>query len=637
MNVSILPNRDLLDPKFQSYKLSNESATIITTFENEGVDLKSLPIDDFSRLNIHLSSLHNCLFQDPFYPNHLYYVTTTWKVKGLIIPARREAFTSGQTVFSVPQKSLTESTPTYNTSLVLLSDYALLSNGSDDIYLLETGDRCSEVLPHWKMVFEHQADLASRSGYLVDATQVQTADGSVRIEYILLSVSRAGEEKSKVHIDWFAISQNLNEWSMSRHRRLCCSTFPDYIALEGDASSLTVRSAQPPIPILDTSNSDIRPPPKTNSPSEAVDVEENVSDACFTWTQSLPSMPEGDSTLLNVLIKLSDKYHISDPKTVVNVACKSCGLGDGHDANLVFHRLEVGVHTEEGDFQLCNARLFAPVRDSGTMWTYDRETNSIDVTIVKEEAGTWPRLFADLDEDRRLGVRYDEGSLPAAATDAPGEMMQSCFNVEQLEDVDMVNEEDEDDGVMQRIDGESLKVALRAEMVGHQMLYIAPTCVGSDGLSSPSRLLCTRYDVDGLLWAPQPHDTKHPWAHVATLQAFGYVLASKQNRRFIASPPLNLTDAPITVPFVAVADITRHLYVYWQPTKNSLTELRHRKSDDDSRPGSGVVHVAWQQVIALPDTEKIIGFAAVAGRPYAACVVATLGALYLVCLDEGEK
>ncbi|KAL5108896.1 NudC domain-containing protein 1 [Taenia crassiceps] len=554
MNVTILPNRDLLDPKFQSYKLSNKPATIITTFENEA----------------------------------------------------------------------------------LLRDYAILSSGSHDIYLLETGDRFSEALPHWKLVFEHQADLASQSGYLVDATQVQTADGSVRIDYILLSVSRTADEKSKVYIDWITISQSFNEWRMSRHRRLCCSTFPDYVALEGNASALTVRSAQPPFPVLDTSNPDIQPPPKAHPSNEAVD-KGNVSDACFTWTQSLPSMPEGNSTLLNVLIKLSDKCCISDPKTAVNVACKSCELGDDRDANLVFHRLKVGVHTEGGDLQLCDARLFAPIRDGDTMWTYDRETNSIDVTIVKAEAGTWPRLFADLDEERRLGVRYDEGSLPAAITDAPGEMMQSCFNVEQLEDVDMVHEEDEDDGVMQRIDGESLKVVIRAEMVGHQMLYIAPTRVGSDGLSSPSRLLCTRYDVDGLLWALQPHDTKHPWAHVATLQAFGYVLASKQNRRFIASPPLNLIDLPITVPFVAVADITRHLYVYWQPVRNSLTELRHRKSDEVSGSGSGVVHVAWQQVISLPDTEKIIGFAAVAGEPYAACVVATMSAFYLVCLDEEEK
>ncbi|KAH9285028.1 NudC domain-containing protein 1 [Echinococcus granulosus] len=636
MNVSILPNRDLLDPKFQSYKLSNESATIIATFENEGIDLKSLPLNDFSRSNIHLSSLHNCLFQDPFSPNHLYYVTTNCKLKGLIIPSKKEAFTSGQTVFSFAQKPLAESALVYNASLVLVRDYALLSSGSDDVYLLETGDRFSEALSLWKMVFEHQADLASQSGYLVDANQTQTADGSVQIDYILLSVYSAGEEKPKVHIDWFTISQNSNKWCMSRHRRLCCSTFPDYIALEGNACSLSVRSAQPPTPLLDTANPDIRPSPKNHSPSEAIDVEENLSDARFTWTQSLPSMPEGDSTLLNVLIKLNDKYHISDPKTAVNVVCKSCGSGADRGENLIFHRLEVGLHTEEGDFRLCDARLFAPVRDSGTMWTYDRETNSIDVTIVKEEAGTWPRLFADPDEERRLGVRYDEGSLPATTTDAPGEMMQSCFNVEQLEDVDMVHEEDEDDGVMQRIDGETLKVVLRGEMVGHQMLYIAPTCVGSNGLSSPSRLLCTRYDVDGLLWAPQPHDTTHPWAHVATLQAFGYVLASKQNRRFIASPPLNLADAPISVAFVAVADITRHVYVYWQPSKNSLTELRHRNSGD-LRPGSGVVHVAWQQVIALPDAEKIIGFAAVAGGPYAACVVATPHALYLICLDEGEE
>lgn len=84
---------------------------------------------------------------------------------------------------------------------------------------------------------------------------------------------------------------------------------------------------------------------------------------------------------------------------------------------------------------------------------------------MKEEAGTWPRLFADLDEERRLGVRYDEESLPAASVGAPNEPMQSCFNVEQLEDVDMVHDDDEDDAVLQRIDGETLKTVLRVGLI----------------------------------------------------------------------------------------------------------------------------------------------------------------------------
>lgn len=161
-------------------------------------------------------------------------------------------------------------------------------------------------------------------------------------------------------------------------------------------------------------------------------------------------------------------------------------------------------------------------------------------------------------------------------------------------------------------------------MLGHQLLY---TPLGTPPCPS-SRLLCTRHDVDGLLWCPSPSSSQSPWRHVATLQAFGYVLASKQNRRFVASPP---SDDAVCPAFVAVADISKHVYVYWQPAPSSdgLTELRHRHSK--------VVHVAWQQVISLPFGEgevkgdpEVVGFAAV--KNYV--VVATRKQLHLVALSE---
>ncbi|KAM7535233.1 hypothetical protein Aperf_G00000101807 [Anoplocephala perfoliata] len=488
-------------------------------------------------------------------------------------------------------------------------------------------------------VYDSQVDLASKAGYLADAVLTHVADGQLQIDYVCTSVYKSESDKPKVHVDWFTLSQTNDTWSQTRHRRLSCDTFPDHIAFEGSVSSLTVRSTQPLIPLLDSSNPDIKPPSsKFPTSVESMETAGEVDpDARFTWTQSLPSMPEGDSTLLNLLLRLSNKHQIKDPKHAVSVVCKPC---ENNGENLAFYRLDVTIHTEEGDIQLCSARLFAPVNASGTMWTYDRQTNSIDITLVKEEAGTWPRLFADLDEERRLGVRYDEESLPAASADVPDEPMQSCFNVEQLEDVDMVHDDDDDDAVLQRIDGETLKVVLRAEMIGLQKLYTALTRFNVDVPNCSSHLLCTRYDVDGLLWAPQvpaSSSTDRPWSHVATLQAFGYVLASKQNRRFVASPPIDLTQSPCTPQFVAVADITRHVYIYWQPAKDALTELRHRKSNGNSTSGSKVVYVAWQQVVSLPDNEEITGFAAVAGEPYAACVVATRRSLHLICLEEGGE
>ncbi|KAM3181191.1 hypothetical protein ACTXT7_014852 [Hymenolepis weldensis] len=482
MNSSLHPNWDLLDPKFQSYKLSLKKGFIITTLDNEGIDLKSLPEDNFSKLNIYLSSLHNCLFQDRFNPCHLYYRTSSGKIKALIISSRKEAFSSGETVFTIPSKNSPHPSMIYNTSLVCLHDYVLLCTGSDHIYLLHTGDRSSDVLSLWKIVHEQTVNVLSKVGYLADAVITRTSVDKMQIDYILLSVHKSRDEKSKVHLDWFTLSETDDAWSQTRHRRLSCDTFPDHVAFEGGAGSLTVRSTRPLIPLLDTANPDIKP--QTTEPQtsiETVEVEESNQDVHFTWVQSLPSIPEGDCTLLNILVKLSNKHKIIDPKHGVIVVCKSCEEVGG---DRTFYRLDLSVKTEEGDIQLCSAR--------------------IDIALVKEEPGMWPRLFAYPGEERRLGVKYDEDSLLIASNDVRDEPMQSCFNVEQLEDVDMVHEEDEDDAVLQLIDGTTLKAIVRIPinrggMINHgiesvdQQALIIMDIISPMNLGVKSWILCDNF------------------------------------------------------------------------------------------------------------------------------------------------
>jgi len=129
-----------------------------------------------------------------------------------------------------------------------------------------------------------------------------------------------------------------------------------------------------------------------------------------------------------------------------------------------------------------------------------------------------------------------------------------------------------------------------------------------------SPALCLRHDVDGFIWQPeipaitdtspptQPEipaitDTSPPisWLHVGTFNAFGYVQASKQQRKFSVCAP-NLS-------FVAIADCTRHLYVYHRP-KPVATSLHNRKT------GQKVGAVARQQVVSLESTDEILGLGA---------------------------
>ena len=140
--------------------------------------------------------------------------------------------------------------------------------------------------------------------------------------------------------------------------------------------------------------------------------------------------------------------------------------------------------------------------------------------------------------------------------------------------------------------------------------------VGLEAAKPPA--LCLRHDVDGLLWQPEPVSSPAggaggsacPWHHVGTLDAFGYVQASKTQRRFSScAPDLSLA---------AVADCSRHVYLYRQRAPIA-TPLRNR------RTSQSVSCVAKQHVVALDPPDPIVGlhvssdhvFVATASRIYA--------------------
>ncbi|BHF72811.1 hypothetical protein SprV_0401588200 [Sparganum proliferum] len=467
-----------------------------------------------------------------------------------------------------------------------------------------------------------------------------------RREWVELSRSAAADRHA-----WRVSSET---WSLVRHRSFSSLSFPDYAVFEQTSSSLTICTSDPFSAVLDSANPEIKPAEPSN-PSPQPPPEDGcvTSPLRFTWSQCQPDASEDDSRLVNILIHLGSQKPTVVSKEAFRISCVSSAPAD--HGGFSIPRIIIQMLTEDPEkppVTLCDTHLFAPVNCGETMWTYDKETNCLDVTLIKISPTPWLRLFADATEEERLNVQYDEtttdGSrLGQADTDAG--QMQGNFNVEQLEDVDMAAAGDDVDLLLQRIDGETLKTTMKVELLGNQWLYNAPLKANAPA----SHLLCVRHDVDGLLWCPAPQ-----WPqHVATLQAFGYVLASKRSHRFVASPPAHITGTNVAhLPFVAVADLARHIYVYWQPPARRDASEMDAEGDDDATsallpgPGEGntelrrrrvgggdsesrVVHVAWQQVVSLPDAEEIIGFAALAS-PLPACVVATKQRLYLTSLVE---
>lgn len=164
-------------------------------------------------------------------------------------------------------------------------------------------------------------------------------------------------------------------------------------------------------------------------------------------------------------------------------------------------------------------------------------------------------------------------------------------------------------------------------------------CASPNPSSSVTSLFCVRHDVDGTVWLSKSNfDAKNlnPWEHICTLQAFGYVLASKRDHRFVSCP---LVESTKPIRFVAVADTVRHIYVYHQPVADQVnsikrcSEVRRRgTSENTNEENVGLVHVAWLQLVTLPVNDMVLGFVTTE-RPYPACVVCTKSNLFLISLD----
>lgn len=84
-----------------------------------------------------------------------------------------------------------------------------------------------------------------------------------------------------------------------------------------------------------------------------------------------------------------------------------------------------------------------------------------------------------------------------------------------------------------------------------------------------SRAVAIRNDVDCCLWLQQVSPSTEEWSlkHEGTLHAFGYIQASKRERKFLAcSPDINLA---------VVCETSRHIFIY-KNSYNTASGLRKR-------------------------------------------------------------
>ncbi|KAG7199156.1 hypothetical protein KM043_018045 [Ampulex compressa] len=163
---------------------------------------------------------------------------------------------------------------------------------------------------------------------------------------------------------------------------------------------------------------------------------------------------------------------------------------------------------------------------------------------------------------------------------------QPCigFNAEQLEECDL----EARDNLLQRVN-------LATQATTHLSMLGINNHVLFTYKKKSGQAICLRHDHDGCVW--ETVDTiEDQWGikHICTFPGFGYVEASKSNKKFCVSPP----DGS----YVAILEHTRHIFLYEKPQLNTkigkqwIVDLGHQM-----HPIMGVVATNEYLIILTKD------------------------------------
>ncbi|CAH8558916.1 unnamed protein product [Dicrocoelium dendriticum] len=677
MNVTLRPNRTLLDPNFESYKLSLQNIPQVSFPLGNGVAYDPL-LPPLSKQHVQACVHQNCLTFDPFSSCDIYCSCSSGMIGIVHVPENPEDSCGLQSVF-IPSSLAKPSQGQPCATLKFPTKHVAIHYDGFNLISFFEILRSVGSLPSWKHLATEQAPLICDKAVLLDAMGFEH---SMELHCILAAVTERPNElpfrtnsSYVTYLEWLTFNQegSNSKFPLTRHRRFVGSSFPDYVSLTRDNQSLHIcaegtfhavyDSENPNLTVIQAGAVEVKMEESMTLDSNGTSFVLSDSDATrsvsIQWSQSEPGADD-EAGMVHVIFDLVTSQippSLSLNRDTVQVRIRPESTSEDKPQTL-----SVIIHSDRKDsvegeaFTLIEQSLYGFV-EPNPMWTIDREVKCLEVHLSKKHTLHWPRLLRDVEIDRSLvkveqsdhalnemeSIRPEFTATADPVTVEPNELTKPAFNVDQLEEVDFPLDDDSD-LTLQRFDANTLKMTHQANLTGHQ--WLCNVLVQRAGCWPATNAICLRHDVDGIVWLPtsavtaatgdSSNSDTSPWSHSATLQAFGYVLASKQDHRFVSTPPL-MPGSPL--PFVAVADSTRRIYVYKQPNISNLGPstngvLRRRNTADsgEGRKTDEVVHVARQYVLAVGDDSPIIGFVAI-GQPYPACVACTQKNIYHFSLD----
>jgi len=513
--AKIVVDRSLLNNAFDGYKLASEGLCTKSINLPANIDTVSTNFHTFSYAFSKCTRLYNHLYVDTW-SNSIYYVDASRKINKVLKNKENDSLEIHE-VFQLPDDH--ENVDRFCCSLSFPSEsYALASNGLGKIYTLETGKRCEDkVLPWCLMNISPIYDL-KLPGYIkcskVEESILHMTTLSLR------TIIKNEKSLSVIIISYLTFDISVDKAGLNfkckQVKSFLGKSLPNSCWMSEDATKMFIISDQK-FALVDSSSFE---------PTMNVDIEErniNGNAKTYEWRQNK---------------EFISMIFIGKPVVVNDVDCTmtstTLSLAIGGMTVFMDGSLEKEIIPESSKWFIQDGRL--------------------EIVLTKKHAGAYWSAVMPLDmhgshivdgEEQEM-INEVQESLAHLTTDKDIEMTEEAnlFNMQQLEECDETMEELS----YFSINVNTGRVEVLKNFGNQQWIFERPR---NQNTTLPS--ICLRYDVDGLVWEPLNKESAD-WKHVSTLDAFGYVLASKEEHKFVSCSP--------SFSYSVITDCNEHAYIY---------------------------------------------------------------------------
>lgn len=358
--IDLRPDSKLLKTNFDSYKLSLDPIPVL---KNEVISKPlriKLTSDQYSLNQTTLFSLQNHLIADPWLSYTYYYVTSEYAIEKIVYDLNTGRLNKPRIVYKFqPDRERIEDI--YNAELKFISEkYALLSDGTGNLQLIDTADR--QKGEEWKEVEIFQPLASSDNSFILQDAKFKIEKSEKVIHCLLLHIEQI-EEKFLNIINWISLKEDASskKWQCVDRRTIQGKGSLFYLSLDVHCQALIYSSNHAYKFTFDSVNEIIEEIPREEIAPEKVQNEATIHK--FQWTQ------KGEDITINF------NAISGATKTDYNIKC-----------------LQSHVEIKCIDEVLISSDIFAEIDVDLTTWTI--ENDFLQLNLVKKQSELiWPYLI----------------------------------------------------------------------------------------------------------------------------------------------------------------------------------------------------------------------------------------------------